>query len=135
MKRWNLTFGLLLLLTFILSGQYLRHVFTPEHLDQLVQRAQIRFNHIYLLFSALLNLLVSNIPSEHENKGRKCADHLARLLLILAGFLLVAGFWYEHDGDLSNRQYTRYGLFGTLGAVGLLLVNSWLPQKANRQED
>ena len=119
-------FGLLLFLAFILSGQYMRHVFTPEHLDDLIQRAQIRSNHIYVLLSALLNLLASRIPTEYTRSWQRYADATARALLMIAACFLAAGFWYEHDGDLANRLFTRLGLFGTLGAVGLMMVNGWL---------
>ncbi|MEL7251616.1 MAG: hypothetical protein AAFO03_24540 [Bacteroidota bacterium] len=131
MRRLNLIFGLLLFLAFILSGQYMRHVFTPEHLDDLVQRAQIRSNHIYVLLSALLNLLASRIPSGYSKHWQGYADTAARTLMMIAACFLVTGFWYEHDGDLANRKFTRLGLFGTLGAVGLMIVNGWLSPRAD----
>lgn len=126
MKRWNLIFGLVFFLLFLLSGQYLRHVFTPEHLDQLVQRTQIRSNHIYLLFIALLNLLASRIEVRPTQQWQGYAEFLFRSLLVLAGLFLIVGFWYEHDGDLQHRQWTRYGLFTTLGAVVVFLLSEWL---------
>ncbi|MEL6656257.1 MAG: hypothetical protein AAFY48_17795 [Bacteroidota bacterium] len=130
MRRLNLIFGLLLFLAFILSGQYMHRVFTPEHLDEFVQRVQIRSNHIYLLLSALLNLLASRIPSEYKRSWQKYTDTIGRALLMVAACFLAAGFWYEHDGNLANRLFTRLGLFGTLGAVGLIMVNGWLsPQE------
>lgn len=125
LKRWNLISGLILFLAFVISGQYLSHVFTPDHMDELVQRAQIRSNHIYLLLIALLNLLASRIDSKVISPWQGYVDLFWRNFLILAGILLICGFWYEHDGDLLHRQWTRYGLFLTLGAVVVFLLSEW----------
>lgn len=132
MNRWNLFFGLLFFLLFVLSGQYMRHIFTPEHLEALVPRVQIRSNHIYLLWIALLNLLASRIVVVQQQNWQRYSELLFRIAIIIAGGLLLLGFWYEHDGALDHRKWTRLGLFTTLGAISIFLLGEWLADWRSR---
>lgn len=134
MKSWNLLFGLVFFVLFLLSGQYMRHVFTPAHLEDLVPRVQIRSNHIYLLFITLLNLVASRIAVQHRLSWQRYTELFFRAAIIFAGIFLLLGFWYEHNGDLLHRQWTRYGLFTTLGGVSIFLLGEWLADWTSAQQ-
>ncbi len=135
MKKWNLVFGFLFLLAFLATGQYMRHVFLPEYSEALIQRMQIRSNHIYLLFIALLNLLAAGVEVPGRYKWSALGSGVARLLLILAGCCMLVGFWNEHDGNLTHRTYTRLGIFASLGGVSLLMLIKWGESLLPRQQN
>lgn len=123
LKRINLIFGLLLFIVFLGTGYYMAEYFRPEHMDNLVMRMQIRANHIYILFIALLNIVAyrSNFSSNH--KKTNVLEIVFRLFLILSGIFAVIAFLKEHTGDLSVRTWTLLTVILSVTAIGLLLLN------------
>ncbi len=123
LKKLNLTFGIILLLGFFISGQYLKHYFKPNHLDQLLMRSQIRSNHIYVLLIASLNIISYKIKNDQKIKVQKIIDTIWRTSLIIAGIFFVFAFFMEHTGDIDKRGLTLIGTICTLISVGFFLLN------------
>tara|TARA_Y100000739_G_scaffold131988_1_gene113760 strand:- start:250 stop:657 length:408 start_codon:yes stop_codon:yes gene_type:complete len=123
LKKLNLTFGIILLLGFFISGQYLKHYFKPNHLDQLLMRSQIRSNHIYVLLIASLNIISYKIKNDQKIKVQKIIDTIWRTSLIIAGIFFVFAFFMEHTGDIGKRGLTLIGTICTLISVGFFLLN------------
>ena len=122
-NKLNLTFGIILLISFFISGQYLKHYFKPNHLDQLLMRAQIRSSHIYILLIASLNIISFKIKIH-----QKIIDITWRISLIISGIFFVFAFFMEHTGEISKRILTLTGTIFTLISVGLFLLNETFSQ-------
>lgn len=121
MKKINLSLGILLLILFVFSGQYLNMI-DSKHLMDNVSRMEIRANHIYVLFVSLLNILSFPVVQKAQHIVIKSIDVLFRVLLIASGIFSVLSFWFEHDGNLQNRGLTFYTVLFSLIAIGLVLL-------------
>ncbi|MBL8018481.1 MAG: hypothetical protein JNM27_02350 [Leptospirales bacterium] len=123
MKNANLVFGLILLLVFLATGVYLKTIFKPEHLADLAMRMEIRANHVYILFIALLNILSVDSYPESTQKVIRFTTVASRTFLFAAGILAVVAFFTEHSGQLTGRLYTLCSAVGSLIGVGLFLIS------------
>jgi hypothetical protein len=130
MRRINLVFGILLLLGFLGTGLYLMLVFKPAHLANLSARMEIRANHIYILFIALLNIFTYGIPAKLPGTFAYYSHSVFRGLLVVAGILAVAAFFNEHSGTLTNRKFTFYAVLLSLVAAGIYLICLFLSRKS-----
>lgn len=128
LKKLNLVFGLLLFISFLATGYYMKTYFKPEHVDMPVMRMQIRANHIYILLMALLNVISFKSNFEYT----KYLEIGFRVLLVVSGILAVMAFFIEHSGDLDKRSYTLYSIILSVAAVGFFLLDelmSWKKMK------
>ena len=128
LNKLNLTFGIILLIGFFISGLYLKYYFKPNHLNQLLMRSQIRSNHIYILLIAALNIISFKIKIDEKIKGKKIINSIWRTSLIIAGIFFVLGFFMEHTGEISKRGLTLIGAIFTLISVGFFLLNETISQ-------
>jgi hypothetical protein len=119
MKKLNLLFGILLLVLFALSGQYMQHVFKPEFENELVMRMQIRASHIYILFLSALNVMSFLV----DLKGKKWLDYIFRNALIVSGTLSFLAFWTDHTGLLTERSVTLWMVISMLVGMGAMLIH------------
>lgn len=97
--------------------------FKPEHLNNLAMRMEVRANHIYILFIALLNMLSFTCSVSNEKKWQKYTGTLSGMLLLLAGIVATFAFIYEHQGDLKNRYLTLASVILYLTAVTGFVLN------------
>ena len=119
---FNLIFGILLFIAFLITGYYMNAFFKPEHLNDFEQRLQIRSNHIYILFIALLNITLSMCRNKKVNKLISYLDLSARAVIALAGIVALFAFCFEHTGEISDRTLTLIAVILSLTSIGLLLL-------------
>ncbi len=129
MRKLNLIFGLVLFLAFIGTGLYLMLVFKPQNMTNLPARMEIRANHIYILFIALLNMWAFAVKPKVAQKPVYTFEFLFRVFLMLAGALAVAAFFTEHNGTLTGRKFTFYAVVSSLSATGFYLLTLYLDKK------
>jgi hypothetical protein len=115
-----LAFGLLLFLAFALSGIHLMEVVMPEHQDQGEIRMMARSSHIYLLFISLLILCAALIDTDFGARWIRLSVKLGQILVALAAFPLLVGYFTEHVRFGLPRNWTQAGC--VLAMVGTLLV-------------
>lgn len=90
-------------------------------------RMLMRSRHIYILFSALLHILLGLYLQIHPQLRRKILQISGSVLLFAASFLLVWAFVYETYSARVFSDLSRAGLYASLGAVVLhLLANIWI---------
>lgn len=126
MRKANLLFGIVLFLAFLGTGYYMSRYFKPEHLTDLTMRMQIRASHIYLLFTALLNIMAFTCELRGTGRARKFFDTAFRLFLIAAGTVALCAFAFEHTGDLKERKQTLLSVILALASVGFFLIHEIL---------
>lgn len=139
-KTMHMWYGVLLLITFILTGQYMYHVL--DKLQQLPDgmRMLYRSSHIYILLSSIINLVLGLYMSADLIKKQIKLQILISFIIVIAPITLILGFFLEpnlfggslfaeafyepaNGGTITEiaRPYTRIGLY-SLFVVAILLV-------------
>ena len=96
MKRLHLIFGVLVVVAFLLTGQYMDFQAPPvRELADEGTRMMFRSRHIYLLLAGLVNLGVGAYFTSHRAAWRKALQISGSVLILLAPLLMTAAFFYE----------------------------------------
>ncbi len=121
--------GLVIIVTFLLTGQYMDFNFGEWEGVPLETRMMYRSRHIYVLLAGLLNLALGLYLTWQSRQWRKTAQVAGSSLIIIAPFLLVGAFFTEPAAAPLERWLT-------LPAVVSLFAGSLLHLVAGaRQED
>jgi hypothetical protein len=92
-----------------------------------------RATHIYLLFSALLNLLAAGFDSVSTHAPASARglvawlDRTGRVLLLLAPPTFLLAFFVEPPVYAIERPLSFWGVVACAAGVGLLAIARWLP--------
>jgi hypothetical protein len=121
MKLLHLILGILLVVIFLLTGQYmniyLHHMAgVPDGLRMLY-----RTRHIFILLDGLLNLGLAAYLFRRTEAWQTAMQWFGSVLIIIASLLLVAAFFYDSTrGDLQ-APLTHWGVYAiALGTLGHL---------------
>jgi hypothetical protein len=129
-RKLLFVYGLALIIGFVLTGQYLKHVVKPGFGEDVAHRMMARASHIYLLFIGLLITVSALVDDPSRPRIIILAMNLGRAVLVLSSLLLIAAFFREHSGTLHDRVLNRYGCISAL-AGGVLLaakaIAAWKP--------
>lgn len=106
--------GLLTLLIFPLTGQYMRHVAGVPHLDS-VPRLMFRSRHLFILLAGVANLALSNSQPFHR------AQRVASVLIMVAPLFLVTAFFIDPARGLHSSAIFRLGMY-SFWIAGILLA-------------
>jgi hypothetical protein len=124
LKRIHFYFGLIVVTHFVITGLLMRWNFFSIGSEDTTVRMMFRANHIYILFSGLVHLLIS-----HSLRNNANAFHLvASGVLVLATIGISASFYIDpiKHIDLSpgliQRKLTGYSVIGCLVGTALHLL-------------
>ena len=122
MKRIHAVVGIVGLMAFIATGQYMDRV--HDHLRQTpdVTRLLFRSTHIYLLLASIINLALGLYLSVSPIPWRRGMQRIGSLLLLAGPPLLLAGFSTEPWLSDLARPYTRPAIYGALAGIHFHLV-------------
>lgn len=120
LRRLHLALGLLTIMAFLLTGQYMDRI--HGHLREMnaAPRLLFRSAHIYLLFSGLLNCLLglsAMVRSPGDALWRRVATIVGSLCLLATPALFLAGFFREPWLGGLVRPYSRLGIYLSLAGV------------------
>jgi hypothetical protein len=95
MRRLHLIVGVLLLVAFILTGQYMDKV--HAHLIDMAvgPRMLYRTRHIFILLTSLIHLGLGTYVRPRAERWRRVLQWTGSLLLVVAGGFFIQGFIYE----------------------------------------
>ncbi len=82
-------------------------------------RYLFRANHIYLLFSGLLNIALGTYVSFSDHEKRKKMQMVGSWFLLIAQGVLLAAFFIEPPQAEPERMITSMGIYLALGGVAL----------------
>ena len=119
MKRFHLIFGLAMLVTFLLTGQYMDRF--HEHLRNMADgpRMLYRTRHIFILFSGLLHLGIGTYFRYRLDAQRRILQIVGSLLATVASVLFIIAFFYEPHLTHLYAPLSKAGVI--MIAIGALL--------------
>ena len=133
MKRLHLIFGILLFIIFAVTGRFMREDFPDKEIIPQDLRILMRSRHIYILFSALIHLVLGVYLQISRKTWRKVLQIIGSTLLIVASGLLIWGFIYDTYYAKTFSDIARFGIYFSLAGVGFHLIGGFLMQKPARQ--
>jgi hypothetical protein len=130
MRRLHLTFGLLGVLLFLLTGQFMRHHTPPMRAVSPDVHMMHVSRHIYLLGAALVNLALGLYVSPLTLLRTRTAQQIGSVLVLISPILLTIAFFQEPAHGLAGRSWrSSYALYALL-AGSLLHVLSVFAEQA-----
>jgi hypothetical protein len=115
MRRLHLVVGVAGVVAFLLQGQYmdrwLGHLEGMDHLPRMLYRS----GHIYLLFSALLNVVLGLYGSDGHTSSRSAT--VGSALILIAPILLLLGFFTEAARTDLERPFSRLAIYASFAGV------------------
>lgn len=123
MKKVHLIFGLVVVIIFLLTGQYMDKYF--HHLVGMpdAPRLLYRTRHIFILLSGLLNLGIGAYFTYRTETWQRVTQLLGSLFVFTASLLFVIGFFYEPNrGDLRT-PLSHYGAYAIAAGAVLHVIS------------
>jgi len=117
MRRFHLLLGLVVVVVFLLTGQYMEYVHNRLLPDGM--RMLYRSRHIYFLLAGILNLSLGLYMVPRPGGWRRVLQIVGSILIGLSpGFLLI-GFFLEPGWGPEKTSVAPLGIFAI--AIGMLL--------------
>jgi len=134
MKRFHLIFGLVVLIVFLLTGQYMDRYL--NHLEGMPDgpRMLYRTRHIFILLAALLNLGLGTYLQARTFTLHRNVQLLGSTLIAAATGLFIAGFFYEPNLAELETPFSHWGMYA-IAAGTLLHVLSGLGPKESATDE
>ena len=117
LKHLHLIFGILTVVFFLWTGQYLKQGFPELYGDDAFVRSQYRANHIYILLAGLIHIALSLNLSLDSIRWKRGLQQLGSALIFLATFLLGFAFFEESAAPTDERAITQKCMFLLLGGT------------------
>ena len=119
MKRFHLIFGLIVIVVFLLTGQYMDRY--HQHLMHMADgpRLLYRTRHIFILMSGLLHLGIGSYFNYRPSKGRRVCQIAGSIMITIGSVLFTLGFFYEPGLQELYAPLSKIGVI--LTAIGALL--------------
>ena len=104
MKTLHRTLGVLVVLAFLLTGQFMESRHVGEMDDG--TRMMFRSRHIYLLLAGLINLGIGVYFVYRRDRWRKTLQLAGSTLIIAAPLIMLGAFFYEPAVKGLQRPFT-----------------------------
>ena len=117
MAWFHLIFGSILFIVFLITGQYMRADFPDKSEISPELRLLMRSRHIYILFSALLHIVLGVYLQMRPEISRKVLQYTGSLFLISASVLLIWAFVTETYTLQHFSNLSRYGIYISLAGT------------------
>ncbi len=123
MKLLHQITGIVVVVIFLLTGQYLE--FYYPRMDEVGDgmRMLFRSRHIYILLAGLVNICIGTYFNYRKERWRRTLQLLGSLMLLVAPFLLLAAFFYEPPLPHLQRTFTLPAIKSLLAGTLLHLLS------------
>ena len=123
MKKLHLIFGLIVVIVFLLTGQYM-----DKHFNHMVgvadaPRLLYRTRHIFILLSGLLNLGIGAYFIDRQETWQRAIQVLGSILIFTASLLFVIGFFYEPNLANLRTPLSHYGAYAIAAGAVLHVIS------------
>jgi hypothetical protein len=125
MRRLHLIVGLLGIVAFLLTGQYMDRV--HAHLDGMADgpRMIYRSAHIYLLFASLLNVFLGGYFRSAAQRNGRILQWMASAAILVLPVLFLLAFFREPSVPDLVRPWARPAIYLSLFAVPVHVLGYW----------
>ena len=124
LKLLHRIFGSIIIIVFLLTGQYMHHYHNHLAGMELGQRMLYRSRHIYILFAGLINIGIGSYFDYYQANWRRALQIVGSVLIAVASLLFVIAFIYEPPITNLDAPYSRLGIFGIFIGVLLHLITA-----------
>lgn len=125
-----LTVGILTVLIFIATGQYLKHKFPNKEGMDLTFRAMQRSRHIFILLSGLVLAGIGTYFQSAKAQFFIRVQYLAFVTLMIANTLFIYAFFYEVETHfIPKTPLVHYATYLILAGVALNFVYTFRGKK------
>ena len=125
MRRIHLIVGLLGVIAFLLTGQFMKH--HHPRMEELSADVRMMYvsRHIYLLGTSLVNVVLGLYLEVHPRGWRRVLQHIGSVVILLSPLLLLIAFFAEPAFGLAGRSWrTYFALIGLFAGVMTHIVAS-----------
>lgn len=122
--RLHLAIGAIGLLAFAVTGQYMSIVLRGLADMPDGPRMLYRSAHLYLMWSALLNLFVGAYYAAAASPGARAVQTIASGMLLAGPALIIVAFFVESPANDFDRLYSSVANYLALGGALLHLAAS-----------
>lgn len=122
MRVGHLIFGILLAIVFAVTGQYMRADFPDKEVMDPMLRVLTRSRHIYILFNALMHILLGLYLTLSARKPQKWLQIAGSTFLFAAAFILVYAWHAETYTYATFSEFSRWGIYISLVGTALHLL-------------
>ena len=129
MKWFHLAFGIALFFVFTQTGSLMRADFPDK--DSIPQefRLLMRSRHIYILFAALINIVLGVYLQLRPQIALKILQLVGSMVITIGSVLLVYAWYVETYGLQHFSDLSRNGIYITSFGVGLHLFGIAMPAR------
>lgn len=106
-----------MLVAFLTTGRFMRWDFPDKEIIPQDLRILMRSRHIYILFSALIHLILGIYLTTQPTIWRKTLQITGSILLTGAGTLLIWAFIHETYYARGFSELSRLGIYLSLAGV------------------
>lgn len=122
MSWFHLIFGLIAFLVFTVTGNYMRADFPDKDIIPQELRLLMRSRHIYILFSALIHLMLGAYLRISPQPWQRAMQYFGSFLLTASSGVLLWGFIVETYQLAHFSDISRNGIYFVLAGVGFHLI-------------
>jgi hypothetical protein len=125
MKLIHQTFGLVVLVIFVLTGQYM-HIY-HNHLRDMPDglRMLFRSRHIYILLAGLINIGIGAYFINRMSRWGEILQRIGSTLILVATILLIAAFFYETNLVGLQSPITHWGIYSLFAGTMLHFISGF----------
>lgn len=117
MKRLHLIFGILTVIFFVLTGQYMQRYLGRLEGMEIGMRLLYRTRHIFILMSGLLNIAIGVYFVPCSGGWKRPAQWLGSGLLLAATVFFTVGFFTEPPTRNLETPWTHWGTYVALAGT------------------
>jgi hypothetical protein len=123
MKKLHLIVGVLTLIMFIITGQYLSRAYPNMVGVDDGLRMLLRSRHLYIMLAGAVNAALGLYLSRQARGWRLVVQRLGSALLLVAPVLLIVAFFTEAPRGNMNAKLAPFGLYSVFGGIVLHLIS------------
>ena len=129
MRYGHLIFGIVVFVTFLVTGKFMRVDFPDKEIIPQHFRMLMRSRHIYILLSSLIHIVLGVYLQIHAGVWRRVSQIFGSLLLVAGSVLFVWAFIYETYEVRHFSEISRFALYVSLAGAALHLIGGFKLKK------